>query len=322
MSLVGCCSSRPAASPANNDGALDPPPPPVAHLNVSNSSSRNLNAPSSRQASVPSSRGSLRNLGRSHVAASSSSNAQPAANVRPNQALTPIPADQRSTLPNTLASPTTAKSRNRVKPLTGPSSQAWTQRRLDKERADWWDTRVTGSSEVWACLRVASEALQTGDVATAQGLLDALGCTCPNGQLWGGVYDDRGTLYKVPEWLIIEPAGLVEEDMLASAVEDNTDVADAVDEQALGLDQDFVVRVRISSTSQDFRISVWRRETIASIREKLKTQAQLDPDERIRIAYGGRIYADHEILETNGFWNYENDYILTCYVGPKDSIPV
>ncbi|KAJ4354812.1 hypothetical protein N0V95_003497 [Ascochyta clinopodiicola] len=317
---MGCCSSRPAASPANNDGAVDPPP--VANLDVSNTSSRNLNAPPSRQASVPSSRGSLLNLGRSHAAASSSSHAQSAANVRPNQALTPIPADQRSTLPNTLASPTTAKGRHRVKPLTEPSSQAWTQRRLHKERADWWDTRVTGSSEVWACLRVASEALQTGDVATAQGLIDALGCTCPNGQLWGGVYDDRGTLYKVPEWLIIEPAGIVEEDMLASAAEGNTDITNEVDEQGLGPDQDFDVRVRISSTSQDCRISVRRRETIASIREKLKTQANLDPDERIRIAYGGRIYADHEILETNGFWSYENDYILTCYVGPKESISI
>ncbi|XPS97989.1 hypothetical protein M3J09_007205 [Ascochyta lentis] len=314
---MGCCSSRPAALPVNNDGAVDPPP--VAHLDASNSSSRNLNAPPSRQASVPSSRGSFLNLGRSHAAASSSSNPQPAANVRPNQALTPIPTDQRSTLPNTLASPTTAKSRHRVKPLTDSSSQAWTQERLDKERADWWDTRVTGSLEVWACLRVATEALQTGDVATAQGLLDAQGCTCPNGQLWSGVYDDRGILYKVPEWLIIEPAGIVEEDMLASAAENKTDVADGLDEQVLGPDQDFVVRVRVSSTSQDFRVSVRRRETIASIREKLKTQAQLDPDERIRIAYGGRIYADHEILETNGFWNYENDYTLTCFVGPKDS---
>lgn len=30
------------------------------------------------------------------------------------------------------------------------------------------------------------------------------------------------------------------------------------------------------------------------------------------------MYADHEILETNAFWNYENDYIISCFVAPKD----
>ncbi|KAF1364829.1 hypothetical protein EJ07DRAFT_171809 [Lizonia empirigonia] len=305
-----------AASPANNDGAVDPP---VAHLDASNSSSRNLNAPSLRPASAPSSRASFRNLGRSQAAASSSSNAQPASDLRPNRNLTPIPADQRSTLPNTLASSTTAKSRHRVKPLTDSSSQAWTQRRLDQERKDWWDTRVTGSPEVWACLRFATEALQKGDVATAQGLLNAQECTCPDGQLWSAVYDDRGILYKIPEWLIIEPAGLVEEDeTVASGTDDKTAVADAADDEALGPDLEYLVRARISSTSQDFQIPVRRRETIASIRETLKTQAKLDMDSKLRLIYGGRMYADHEILDTNGFWKYENDYVLTCYVIPKD----
>lgn len=135
---------------------------------------------------------------------------------------------------------------------------------------------MTGSPEVWACLRFATEALQKGDVATAQGLLNAQECTCPDGQLWSAVYDDRGILYKIPEWLIIEPAGLVEEDeTVASGTDDKTAVADAADDEALGPDLEYVVRARISSTSQDFQIPVRRRETIASIREKLKTQAKV-----------------------------------------------
>lgn len=40
----------------------------------------------------------------------------------------------------------------------------------------------------------------------------------------------------------------------------------------------------------------------------------------LRLVYGARIYADHEVLEANGFWNYEKDYILSVFVAPKVSI--
>ncbi|KAJ4314527.1 hypothetical protein N0V94_006408 [Neodidymelliopsis sp. IMI 364377] len=307
-------------------------PPSVSHLDVNNASSRNLNAPSTRRASVPSSRGSFLNLGRSQAAAQSSSNAQPTFNGRPNSPLTPIPAGQRSTLPTTLASPTTAKSRHRVRPLTDPANRPWTQARIDKERQDWWDTRVTGSQEIWACLHRAVEYLQQGDVATAQGLLDAQECTCPNGQIWSGVYDDTGVLYKIPEWLIIEPAGLVdEEDESATTTTEghNREVttpgtetnptASSTHDQASELDDaEFTVRARISTTATDVRIKVRRREAITSIYEKLRTKAQLNPDDRIVLVYGGRQYQDHETLESNAYWGFENEYVLSALVVTKE----
>lgn len=263
----GCCNSREAAVPAHQDGAEDPP---VAHVDVS---SRNLNAPSSRHTSVPSSRGSF--LGRPPPPSGpSGASGLPTSSARPNQPLMPIPPEQRSTLPNTLASPTTAKSRHRVKPLSDPSSQAWTRARLEKERGDWWDTRVTGDTQVWRGLQAATEALQQGDVATAQTLLDAQECTCPTGQLWSRIYDDRGNEYKVPEWLVIEPAGIVEEEE-SPAIEDKTEETIAMDGSEP--DREFAIRVRVSEKSVDLKLTVRRRETIVSIREKIKTQAQVRP---------------------------------------------
>jgi hypothetical protein len=102
--------------------------------------------------------------------------------------------------------------------------------------------------------------------------LDAQGCTCPTGQLWSRVYDDRENEYKVPEWLVLEPTGLVEEEDLP-ATEDKNDGAVAIDESEPG--REFVVRVRISETSMDLKVTVRKRETVASIREKLKTLAQV-----------------------------------------------
>lgn len=112
-------------------------------------------------------------------------------------------------------------------------------------------------------------------MATAQSLLDASGCTCPTGQLWSRTYDDRGNEYRVPEWLVIEPAGLVddEDEEVVQTLEDKTEGVIALDNSPS--DSEFVVRVRLSERSHDYRITVQSRETIASIRDKLKQQAQV-----------------------------------------------
>ena len=54
------------------------------------------------------------------------------------------------------------------------------------------------------------ELVRAGEVAEAQGVLDAAGCTCPTGEVWRGVFDERGEWYKVPEWVVVEPGGLVD----------------------------------------------------------------------------------------------------------------
>jgi hypothetical protein len=103
-------------------------------------------------------------------------------------------------------------------------------------------------------------------------LLDATGCTCPTGQLWSRVYDDRGNEYKVPEWLVLEPSGIVENEDI-SVVEDKIDGTTVLDTSKP--DGECVVRVRLSEASKDLGLSVRKRETIASIREKIKAQAKV-----------------------------------------------
>ena len=142
---------------------------------------------------------------------------------------------------------------------------------------------MTNNVQVWQCLKAATEALQEGDLATAQTLLDVQGCTCPSGQLWSRVYDDRGAEYKVPEWLVIEPAGIVEGDEVL-VIEDKTTDATTFDEAALG--REFVIRVRFSSLVQDQKMEVRERETIASIREKCKALAKVSLSER---SHGGEL---------------------------------
>tara|TARA_R110002003_G_scaffold106_25_gene8935 strand:+ start:12593 stop:12739 length:147 start_codon:yes stop_codon:yes gene_type:complete len=46
----------------------------------------------------------------------------------------------------------------------------------------------------------------------------------------------------------------------------------------------------------------------------LLTFGQLDPSCRIRLVYGGRVYHDHEILESHPFWDFANNYIVNALV--------
>ncbi|CAO2650544.1 Nn.00g018360.m01.CDS01 [Neocucurbitaria sp. VM-36] len=293
---MGCCSSRPSD---------DNTPAVRAH-----SSSHNITAPSTRPSSIPSLRGSQASQGNVQAPRSRLD-----ANDLPNSPLKPIPAAQRSRLPNTLASPTA----RHVKPLTDSTSLTWTRSRLEKERKDWWDTQVTGSQEIWGAVRLAAQYLQAGELQEAQTMLDVTGCTCPTGLLWKGVYDPTGVQYRVPEWVVVEPDGLAEEEdaqgeAAISPASAHAPIDGAQEPEEDDKDDAQLVRARTSHNQRDVLISVRRKETVASIIEKLKKQAELDLYSRIRLAYSGRLYHDHETLESNPHWNYANNFVLSALV--------
>jgi hypothetical protein len=166
-----------------------------------------------------------------------------------------------------------------VKPLSDSTSLTWTRSRLEKERNDWWDTQVTGSQEVWGALRLAVQYLQAGELQEAQTMLKATECTCPTGELWKGVYDSTGVMYKLEEWLVVEPEGLVEEsDSEDEAPTGSAGAALGVDgaQESDGGDVDrVVVRARISRTQRDVAVRIRKNEAVAAIVERIKRQAQV-----------------------------------------------
>jgi hypothetical protein len=168
-----------------------------------------------------------------------------------------------------------------VKPLTDSTNLTWTRSRLEKERNDWWDTQVTGSQEVWGAIRLAAQSLQAGKLRDAQQWLETMECTCPTGCLWKGVYDSTGVMYKLPEWLIVEPEGLVAEESSSDAVggpastATGTDAAQEVEDDED--DEPVLVRARISRNGRDVVLKLRRKEPVASIVEKLKQQAEVRP---------------------------------------------
>lgn len=90
-------------------------------------------------------------------------------------------------------------------------NKTWTRSQLLRERYEFFETRVTGRKEVWHGLKQAIECLREGDLADAQGILDAMSVTLPTGKLDEGAYDENGNLYKIPEAVISDPTDIVED---------------------------------------------------------------------------------------------------------------
>ncbi|KAF2145710.1 uncharacterized protein K452DRAFT_124314 [Aplosporella prunicola CBS 121167] len=232
-----------------------------------------------------------------------------AKDTRPNKRLMRIAAGRRSKPP-------------KVDERTGPLTRA----RLATERAAFWDTRVTGRAEMWGGVKLSVEALAAGDVASAQGVLDAAGLTCPTGELWRGVYDERGEEYKVPEWVVVEPVGLVEEvveeedvqdDGGGDAEEEDEEEEDSVmgkqgaeeeDEGDLGkgkgkdrVGEVVKVKARLSDRGTDVVVEVGMEEGVAALKAKIVEAGQVAASSRVRLAYMGRMLNERASLASQGY---------------------
>ena len=99
-----------------------------------------------------------------------------------------------------------------MRPHVWKSKRKWTRQEIDREREEFFDTRVTGRPEVWGALKIVVGLLGEGEIDTAQGILDAANITVPTGDLINGVYDEVGNFYQLPEHMISDPENLVQEE--------------------------------------------------------------------------------------------------------------
>lgn len=163
--------------------------------------------------------------------------------------------------------------------------------------------------------------IQRGEVQEAQTLLDATECTCPNGEIWRGVFDEHGEWYRVPEWIVVEPAGLVEGDGAGhgdhrgSVETDGTQ--DGSEEGKEEEDEDltttpFKIRCRLSSNQQDVLVSMHKGEHVAGLVKKLREKTGMPETTRLRVAFGGKFYDENRSLESNPQWKKE--FVLNVMV--------
>lgn len=176
---------------------------------------------------------------------------------------------------------------------------------------------------MWSALKQVTELIRSGDMKTAQTIFDASGATCPSGrfcverrrggQKKGGVYDDKGLLYEIPGWVVVDPEDLVPEPQIEDkdVAEESDDDIDAekgvLCEEKTG---DLVkVRARLSDRGTDVIVEVGRNQKVAAVVRKVQEQAGVE--QKIRLAYMGKILEEHKALSAT---TWKEGHILNALV--------
>ena len=166
---------------------------------------------------------------------------------------------------------------------------------MDRERRDFFDTRVTGHAEIWATLKVVVGLLADGDVTTAQSILDAAAVTVPTGDLKNGAYDEAGNLYQMPDHVISDPQNLAPDQEIIGKGETSNEVTDDDEElerkreekgKAVLKNGDvFKVKARLSDRGgPDVIIAVGKDQPVRTVLQRIRDEANV---RTAALKYGG-----------------------------------
>ncbi|KEY69847.1 hypothetical protein S7711_08988, partial [Stachybotrys chartarum IBT 7711] len=205
----------------------------------------------------------------------------------------------------------------------------WTSVQLARERDAFFDTRVTGRSEVWqtihAALRImwepAEQDASDDGLATAQSILSAAEISLPTGDLVNGAYDSLGNYYQFPEWIVSDPENIAEsgdtldtvdhkgDSSLSGGKDDDEDDDNSDGERrrqrrgkaVVDVREQITIRARLSENGRDVIVSAPKSEAVGSLARRIGEESGLLSSKRIRMAYMGKILKENASLEAQGW---------------------
>ncbi|KAF2171403.1 hypothetical protein M409DRAFT_50849 [Zasmidium cellare ATCC 36951] len=206
----------------------------------------------------------------------------------------------------------------------------WTRSHLEREREAFFETRVTGRSEVWNALDIACQMIRSGELAEAQGILDAVGATVPTGKvsrgrgrdrLRGGVYDEKGALYEIPDWIVADPRDLIEDAGTEKEIDGENDDEDDDEDWEGGVpvdssaeDKEVVrpkgkgraedigdevkLRARLSDRGTDVEVTLGSKQPVRIALQRIREQTGVN---RVRLVYMGKPMEEGRTLADCGW---------------------
>lgn len=208
-----------------------------------------------------------------------------------------------------------------------------TEGQLRSKRDEFWDTAPAfdGRKEIWDALRAATIAAETLDFQLAQAILDGANISVPNGFVFlfslpfhrffyqlhtppslslfysylTECYDELGTQYKVPIYCLSYPINIVKED---NGRDSPAEYSEPVDGGA-----EIVLKLRLSSTLQDVKLTVYSKDTIGQCKKKLQQQESVDACCQ-RWFYGGKLLGDKIHVEEA---HIQSGYIVQVIVNTE-----
>jgi hypothetical protein len=150
-------------------------------------------------------------------------------------------------------------------------------------------------------------------------MMNAAGVTCPSGRFArgrgrnpkGGVYDERGALYDIHEWVVGDPLDILEDDAIPDVVAEGKTVEEEEDEEledvedgrekgkrrAESLGPEVVVRVRLSDGTPDLEVLIGEKQPAGVVVKRLKEKM----GRGVRLLYLGKPVEEGKTLAENGW---------------------
>lgn len=164
--------------------------------------------------------------------------------------------------------------------------------------------------------------LRADDLAGAQAIMDAVKINCPSGKFArgrgrdrgnGGVFDERGVLYDIPNWVVADPRDIVEdnenEDKIGiDGADDSDEAADAEEEaarireekgkgRAIDIGEETRVKVRFSDGTGDLEIPFGAKQNAGVIVKKILEQR----GDKVLLMHRGKKIDERQTLEAQGW---------------------
>ncbi|CAK3953883.1 ubiquitin-binding domain-containing [Lecanosticta acicola] len=216
----------------------------------------------------------------------------------------------------------------------------WTRSHLEQQREIFFETRVQGNEEVWGAIRLIAESLRRGDLQEAQGIIDAARLTIPSGKIAkgrstktrgadghrirGGIFDESGRKYEVPDWVLTDPADIIEDgggvgDAGEKEIGEDEEEEDGTSDTASSrpgsrmqsakkpqkgkgkmedLGDQITLRVRLSDQGTDTLLSVGTKQPVRAVLDQLREKAGAT---KVKLVYMGRQLEVEKTLEGQGW---------------------
>lgn len=169
------------------------------------------------------------------------------------------------------------------------SDHPLTDGQLRSKRDEFWDTAPAfeGRKEIWDALKAAAYALETGDHALAQAIVDGASISLPHGTLLD-CYDELGNRYQLPVYVLSAPSNLIEDNSESDAGGE-TDANSSPGAEV-------PVKLRLSHQTKDVKVMVRTTDTVSKVKRMLHEKEGVEP-ERQRWFFGGKLLNDKLRIE-------------------------
>jgi hypothetical protein len=187
-----------------------------------------------------------------------------------------------------------------------------TDGQLRSKRDEFWDTAPAfeGRKEIWDALKAAAYAAETNDYDLAQAIIDGACISLPNGSLTDS-YDELGNRYQLPIYCISAPVNLVE------STESNSPSPETEAYTGGAISgEEILIKLRVSSLSNDIKMGVFSKESVASAKRRLCRMHGLPEAKDQRWYFGGRLL--HDRLKIQDI-KLQQGFVVQVVVSPQNS---